>query len=147
MARYIGGSLAVAAAATVSTAVTNTYREAGAPAADELAAGLCRASLVLTIMSIAGLALALLVRRHRAARTRAIHRAAAAAVTAHTIPTQPATRDALGPRGLVCDRSRTVPRDACGWGKFARGRGDSRRPGRRDQPRERTVENAARPRG
>jgi EmrB/QacA subfamily drug resistance transporter len=91
MARYIGGSLAVAAAATVSTAVTNTHREAGAPAADALAAGLSRASLLLTIMSAAGVALALLVRRHRAAQARGVDRAAAAAVTAHTIPTQPAT--------------------------------------------------------
>jgi EmrB/QacA subfamily drug resistance transporter len=91
MARYIGGSLAVAAAATVSTAVTNTHREAGAPAADALAAGLSRASLLLTVMSAAGVALALLVRHHRAAQARGVDRAAAAAVTAHTIPTQPAT--------------------------------------------------------
>jgi MFS family permease len=89
MARYIGGSLAVAAAATVSTAVTGAHRQAGEPAAAALAAGLSRAALLLTIMSAAGVALALLVRHHRAVRTRRIDRAAAAAVTAHTIPTEP----------------------------------------------------------
>jgi MFS family permease len=88
MARYIGGSLAVAAAATVSTAVTNHHRDAGASAADALAAGLSRAALLLAIVSAAGVALALLLARHRAARPRPIDRAAAAA-TAHTIPTEP----------------------------------------------------------
>jgi hypothetical protein len=37
----------------------------------------------------AGVALALLVGRHRLGRPRAIDRAAAAAVVAHTIPTEP----------------------------------------------------------
>jgi MFS family permease len=92
MARYIGGSLAVAAVATVSTAVTDNHRQAGASAADALAAGLSRAALLLAVMSAAGVALALLLRRHRAATPRAIHRAAAAAVTTHTIPTEPVTR-------------------------------------------------------
>jgi EmrB/QacA subfamily drug resistance transporter len=91
MARYIGGSLAVAAAATVSIAVTDNHREAGASAADALAAGLSRAALLLAVMSAAGVALALLMARHRAARPRAIDRAAAAAVTVHTIPTEPVT--------------------------------------------------------
>lgn len=89
MARYVGGSLAVAAVATVSTAVTDTHRAVGESAADALAAGLSGASVLLTILSLAGVALAWLVRHHSAAQTRAIHRAAAAAVTAHTIPTQP----------------------------------------------------------
>jgi EmrB/QacA subfamily drug resistance transporter len=89
MARYIGGSLAVAAAATVSTTATNNHREAGASAADALAAGLSRASILLALISAAGVVLAVLMRRHRAARPQAVHRAAAAAVTAHTIPTEP----------------------------------------------------------
>jgi EmrB/QacA subfamily drug resistance transporter len=91
MARYIGGSLAVAAAATVSAAVTDAHRGAGASAAAGLAAGLSRASLLLTVMSVMGVALALLVRHHRLARTRGIDRAAAAAVTTHTIPTRQAS--------------------------------------------------------
>jgi MFS family permease len=89
MARYIGGSLAVAAVATVSTAVTNNHRQAGAPPADALAAGLSRAALLLAITSAAGVALALLLARHRAPKPGAIHRAAAAAVTTHTIPIEP----------------------------------------------------------
>jgi EmrB/QacA subfamily drug resistance transporter len=91
MARYIGGSLAVAAVATVSTAVTDNHREAGATAADALAAGLSRSALLLAIMSASGVGLALLVRRHRAGTPRAIDRAAAAAVTTHTIPIEPVT--------------------------------------------------------
>jgi EmrB/QacA subfamily drug resistance transporter len=91
MARYVGGSLAVAAAATVSTAVTNNHREAGAAPADALAAGLSRAALLLALMAAAGVALAVLMRRHRAATPRAIDRAAAAAVTTHTIPIEPMT--------------------------------------------------------
>lgn len=66
MARYIGGSLAVAAVATVSTVVTDNHRQAGAAPADALAAGLSRAALLLAIMSAAGVGLALLVARHRA---------------------------------------------------------------------------------
>jgi EmrB/QacA subfamily drug resistance transporter len=89
MARYIGGSLAVAAVATVSTAVTDNHREAGAAPADALAAGLSRAALLLAIMSAAGVALALLLARHRAPKPGAIDRAAAAAVTTHTIPIEP----------------------------------------------------------
>jgi EmrB/QacA subfamily drug resistance transporter len=89
MARYIGGSLAVAAVATVSTVVTDNHRQAGAPPADALAAGLSRAALLLAIMSAAGVALALLLARHRAPKPGAIHRAAAAAATTHTIPIEP----------------------------------------------------------
>jgi EmrB/QacA subfamily drug resistance transporter len=91
MARYIGGSLAVAAAATVSTAVTNSHREAGASAADALAAGLSRAAILLALMAASGVALVVLMRRLRAATPRAIDRAAAAAVITHTIPTEPLT--------------------------------------------------------
>jgi EmrB/QacA subfamily drug resistance transporter len=91
MARYIGGALAVAAVATVSTTVTDSHLEAGESAADALAAGLSRSALLLAIMSAAGVGLALLVRRHRAGRPRAVDRAAAAAVTTHTIPIEPVT--------------------------------------------------------
>jgi MFS family permease len=89
MARYVGGSLAVAAAATVSTTVTGNRTAAGAPAADALAAGLAGAAVLLAIMSAGGVALIVLMGRHRAERPRAVHLAAAAAATSHTIPTQP----------------------------------------------------------
>jgi hypothetical protein len=88
MARYVGGSLAVAAVAAVYSAVDDNHRQAGASAADALAAGLSRSALLLAITSAAGVALALLVRRHRLAKLRAIDRAAGAATT-HTIPTTP----------------------------------------------------------
>ncbi len=87
MARYIGGSVAVAAVATVFNAVTNNHLHSGASDADALAAGLAGAALLLAIFSAAGVALSLLVARHRPEQPQAIHRAAAAA--AHTIPTRP----------------------------------------------------------
>jgi hypothetical protein len=79
----------VAAVATVSTAVTDAHRAAGASAADALAAGLSRAALLLAITSAAGVALALLMGRHRDVRPQAVHRVAAAAAIAHTIPIGP----------------------------------------------------------
>jgi EmrB/QacA subfamily drug resistance transporter len=91
MARYIGGSLAVAAAASISNAVTNNRLAEGASQADALATGLSRASLVLAIACAGGIALALLMGRLRQTTPRAVDRAAAAAVTTHTIPLEPAT--------------------------------------------------------
>ncbi|GID30889.1 MFS transporter [Paractinoplanes brasiliensis] len=89
MARYVGGSLFVAAAATVSNAVTDARREAGESAADALAAGFSRASLLLAAASALGVALLVLMGRHRGERPGAVHRSAAAASTSHTIPTRP----------------------------------------------------------
>ncbi|WP_436533142.1 MFS transporter [Actinoplanes sp. HUAS TT8] len=89
MARYVGGSLAVAAAATVSTAVTDGRTTSGAPAADALTAGLAGGALLLALMSAGGVALALLLRRQRGEPATAVHLAAAAAATSHTIPTRP----------------------------------------------------------
>jgi EmrB/QacA subfamily drug resistance transporter len=91
MARYIGGALAVAAAASISTAVNDNHRQAGATPADALAAGLSRSALLLALLSASGVALALLLARHRTARPRPVDRAAAAAVTTHTIPIEPVT--------------------------------------------------------
>ncbi|MEV4283249.1 MFS transporter [Actinoplanes xinjiangensis] len=89
MARYVGGSLAVAAVATVSTTVTAARTADGASTADALAAGLAGASVLMTVMCAAGVVLIVLMRRHRAARPHAVHLAAAAASTTHTIPTRP----------------------------------------------------------
>ena len=91
MARYIGGALVVAATATVFDATVVNHQDAGESAADALAAGLSRASLLLALMSAAGVALAVLVRRSGVAKTQAVDRAAAAAVTTHTIPTTPSS--------------------------------------------------------
>ncbi|WP_204294543.1 MFS transporter [Actinoplanes campanulatus] len=89
MARYVGGSLAVAAASTVFTAVSDSHATAGEPAADALAAGLAGAALLLTLLSAAGVALAVLMGRHRGDPAGAVQLAAAAAATSHTIPTRP----------------------------------------------------------
>jgi MFS family permease len=90
MARYIGGSLWVAAVATIYNSVTVDHLQSGESSADALAAGLSRASLFLAICSGAGIALALLMARHRPSRPTAVDLAAAAAgATSHTIPTRP----------------------------------------------------------
>ena len=93
MARYIGGSLVVAAVATIYDTVASNHREAGASAADALAAGVSRSALLMALISAAGVMLALLVRHQRRHQIQAIHRAAAAAGTSHTIPTQPVPDD------------------------------------------------------
>jgi len=90
MARYIGGSLAVAAVASIFSTVTATHQAAGQAPADALAVGLSRSAILMAVMSAAGVALALLLRRHSARPPTAVDRAAAAAVTTHTIPTVPA---------------------------------------------------------
>jgi EmrB/QacA subfamily drug resistance transporter len=89
MARYIGGSLAVAAAATVYGSAITRHLEAGASQTDALAFGLSRAALLLALMSGAGVLLAVLMGRHRPPKPKAVHLAAAAAAVSHTIPTEP----------------------------------------------------------
>jgi MFS family permease len=91
MARYVGGSLFVAAAATVSTTAIDNKTAAGASPADALAAGLSRSSLLMALICAAGVAFAFLMGRHRGEKPTAVSRAAAAAVTTHTIPTHPTT--------------------------------------------------------
>jgi EmrB/QacA subfamily drug resistance transporter len=97
MARYIGGSLAVAAVATIYTSATDRHLAAGESPSDALAAGLSRSALLMTLMCLGGVALAALVRRHRARHPEAIDLAAAAAVVAHTIPTRPVAPAATTP--------------------------------------------------
>ena len=90
MARYIGAAVAVAIVATIFNAVTNNHQDAGESAADALAAGLSAASLTMAIWAAAGVLLVRLLAGQRLIRHRAIDRAAAAASTTHTIPTEPA---------------------------------------------------------
>ena len=90
MARYIGAAVAVAIVATIFNSVTNDHQDAGESAADALAAGLAAASLTMAIWAAAGVPLVRLLAGHRLIRHRAIDRAAAAASTTHTIPTEPA---------------------------------------------------------
>ena len=87
MARYVGGSLAVAAVGAVYSSVIANHRHAGAGAAEALAAGLSRAALLMALMCAAGIALtAVAAVRHRLHAPRGVDRAAAAAATTHTIP-------------------------------------------------------------
>jgi EmrB/QacA subfamily drug resistance transporter len=86
MARYIGAAVAVALAAMVNNAVTDNQRDAGKSAADALAAGLSRTSILMAIWAAAGIALIVLMRRLHPRSTTGGQRAAAAAVVTHTIP-------------------------------------------------------------
>jgi EmrB/QacA subfamily drug resistance transporter len=86
MARYIGGSVAVAAIAMIYNAVTNDRSDAGESAADALAAGLGGASLAIAIFCASGIAIALLMLRHRQPPARTVDVVAAAAASHHTIP-------------------------------------------------------------
>ncbi len=97
MARYVGGSLATAATATVYAAATANHKAAGATAGEALAAGLSRSAILMAIMSAAGVLLAVLLGRHRAVKTEAVHRAAGAAVLAHTIPVTPTNGGSVTP--------------------------------------------------
>jgi EmrB/QacA subfamily drug resistance transporter len=93
MARYVGAAVAVAGIAMIYNSVTINHTEAGDSASDALAAGLSSASLALAIFSAAGVALVVLLRRARQAKSRAVDRAAAAAAAAHTIPLHPSAHD------------------------------------------------------
>jgi EmrB/QacA subfamily drug resistance transporter len=87
MARYIGGSVGVAAVAMIFNAVINNHVQDGAAKGAALASGLSAAALTMAIWSACGIALIVLMGRHRQ-RSRAIDVAAAAAAAAHTIPTR-----------------------------------------------------------
>ena len=81
MARYIGGSLFVAAIATVYNSVTVDHQKSGASSADALAAALSRSCLVMAILAALGIAVALLMARHHQRKPKAVDLAAAAAAT------------------------------------------------------------------
>jgi EmrB/QacA subfamily drug resistance transporter len=100
MARYIGGSVAVAAVAMIFNAVIVNHQNAGESDADALAAGLSSAALTMAVWSACGVALVVFMSRGRL-RSRAIDRAAAAAATTHTIPTEPISGDAERPAVVV----------------------------------------------
>ena len=89
MARYIGAAVAVAAIAMVYNAVANNHLDDGDTQAEALAAGLASSALVMAIWSALGILLIVLLGRHRLRPARRVDRAAAAASTSHTIPTEP----------------------------------------------------------
>ena len=90
MARYVGAAVAVAAVAMVNNAVANNHQAAGDSASESLAAGLASSALLMAILSASGVLLVGLMRRHKPAPSRPVDRAAAAAITTHTIPIQAA---------------------------------------------------------
>jgi len=94
MARYVGAAVAVAAIAMINNAVAGNHQEAGESASDSLAAGVAAASLTMAIWCAVGVGLVVLMRRLRPAGTDAIHRAAAAAASVHTIPVEPTSAGA-----------------------------------------------------
>jgi EmrB/QacA subfamily drug resistance transporter len=90
MSRYVGAAVAVAAIAMINNAVAANRTDAGDSASEALAAGLGAASLTMAIWSALGVALVVFLRHQHLKAPRAIDRVAAAASTAHTIPTEPA---------------------------------------------------------
>ena len=95
MARYIGGSVVVAAVATIFNSVTIDQTAAGASASEALAAGLSRSALLMAICAGLGIAIALLMARHQQARPTAIDRAAAAAAASLAHDPHPADASTL----------------------------------------------------
>jgi hypothetical protein len=87
MARYVGAAVATALAATIYGTVTADRTVAGLPYPDALSDGLALASWTMALFSLAGVAMAVLMGRHRAARGTLADSAAAAAAHTHTLPT------------------------------------------------------------
>jgi hypothetical protein len=87
MARYVGAAVATALAASIYAAVIENQTAKGASTADALSSGLGAASWVMAGFSVAGLLMAVAMRRHVAARGTLYDAAASAAAGAHTLRT------------------------------------------------------------
>ena len=87
MARYVGAAVATALAATIYATVTANRTAAGKTASEALSAGLALASWVMAAFSFAGVLMAFVMARHRAAKGTLEDSAAAAAAHTHTLPT------------------------------------------------------------
>jgi EmrB/QacA subfamily drug resistance transporter len=87
MARYVGAAVATALAATVYSTVIGHQTTSGAPPGHAQASGLAAASWTMAVFSFAGVLMALVVARHRAATGTLSDIAAAAAAHTHTLPT------------------------------------------------------------
>ncbi|MFD0630365.1 MFS transporter [Catenulispora yoronensis] len=98
MGRYIGSAVLTAVIAAVFNAVGLHNKALGASTSEALAKGFARSSLALLLFTAFGIALALLVGRVRPiGKPQAQHYAAAAAGTAHTVPTKSVPKPALSP--------------------------------------------------
>ncbi|MGO4258004.1 MFS transporter [Marmoricola sp. RAF53] len=87
MARYVGAAVATAVAATVYAQVTANHAADGASAGSALASGVAATSWVMAGISFLGVAMGVLMGRHRAARGTIHDAAASAAAGSHTLPT------------------------------------------------------------
>jgi EmrB/QacA subfamily drug resistance transporter len=87
MARYVGAAVATALAATIYATVTANRTAAGETTSEALSAGLALASWVMAAFSFAGVLMALVMARYRAAKGTVHDSAAAAAAHTHTLPT------------------------------------------------------------
>jgi hypothetical protein len=87
MARYVGAAVATALAASIYASVTANRTAAGETASEALSSGLALASWVMAVFSLAGVFMALVMARHRAAKGTVHDSAAAAAAHTHTLPT------------------------------------------------------------
>ena len=85
MARYVGGSVMTAIVGAIYASVTTSQLNDGASAGDATASAFAKASLALTIVSAAGIALALLAARHRPTDCSREAQVASAASSAHTL--------------------------------------------------------------
>ncbi|WOX26076.1 MFS transporter [Streptomyces solicathayae] len=89
MGRYVGAAVLTAVTAALFDSVYTRHHTGGAEVTDALASGFSRASIGLALFCAFGVALALLVGRIRpSGPPTPAHYAAAAAATAHTVPTR-----------------------------------------------------------
>ena len=87
MARYVGAAVATALAATIYGNVIASSTAAGESTAEALSSGLAAASWTMAAFSLIGVAMAVLLGRHRVARGTLADAGAAAAAHTHTLPT------------------------------------------------------------
>lgn len=87
MARYVGAAVATAIAATIYSSVTQSQVDDGAATGDALASGLAVAAWVMAGFNVLGIAMAVVMKRHQAARGSVHDAVASAASVAHTLPT------------------------------------------------------------
>ncbi len=87
MARYVGAAVATALAATLYSTVTAHRVADGQGSAEALTAGLGVTAWVMAALSVVGVVIAVVMGRHRAPSGTLADAAAAAASSAHTLPT------------------------------------------------------------
>ncbi len=100
MARYIGAAVATALAASIYSSVIASRTAQGASSPEALAAGLATASWVMAAFSAAGVAMAVVMGRHRATQGTLQDAAASAAAVSHTLPTSATSK----PDSATADR-------------------------------------------